>query len=430
MKVRIIPRAILQYILIYLLMICHDAGIYRNNALSIRYFIIALCVVILIILRIKIPKSVMFYGLFVVGIMQILGFIHGDAQFTNEMHVLLEHLIVAYTAFAVNKDRFVPRFLKATVFFSVISLIFFTLANTVPEYLESILTSEYKLAWAGSYEVEAKGWLFYVYRAFEPDRNNGIFTEPGVFQILLSAAIYILLFCNEQAQINKRSSFWMLIVLIVTMITTASTSGYLSMSLVLLLGAMQNKMIFPNSKMLRVVFLMFCAVFCLDLAFNDENSMLWNIVFNKFEGMDSITDGFISSDSVAGSSAMARMAILFQAVPTMLANPLGFGFTSFYELLATLYSGQAAGARLLVYFSAMGLIPALCLLFPLFRRSFQHRTSWYSVVSYVFLFLNAGFSQSKAIYAGLAVLPFILEHQSMRIREAEKERLESKAELA
>ena len=49
-----------------------------------------------------------------------------------------------------------------------------------------------------------KGVLFYVYRAFEPFRNNGIFTEPGVYQIVLSAAIFVLLFNGKSLDISKK----------------------------------------------------------------------------------------------------------------------------------------------------------------------------------------------------------------------------------
>lgn len=410
MKLRISVSTIVQYLLIYFLLLCHDAGIYRMNSLTIRNVILCGTIIILLIYRARVPQRVWLYGVFIIAVMKFLKFVHSDAAFDYELNILLEHLLIAYTAFIINKNKFSTRFVRTIVWFAGASLICFTMANTMPHVLENILISEYELPWAGGYTVYAKGWLIYVYRSFETFRNCGIYTEPGVYQIVLSAALYLLLFCSTAIDISKQKQFVWSIILVATMITTTSTTGYMSLAVLLLTGALQNKKLFPNHRKLRWLFVM--GIICIigEWMINGESSIIESNVFSKFESMEGINSESLSMDAMKSSSGNARLAVLTETIPVILTKPFGVGFTTFYGLLNLLYKGNAAGARLLIYASSMGIVCLCAILYPLFRRAFQNRGTVCAFVAYVFIFLNTGFAQSKALYASFAVIPFVLEY--------------------
>lgn len=410
MELKLSVRTVLQYSLIYLLLLCHDAGIYRINSITIRYIILFGTIIVLFIYKVHVPQKVWMYGASVIMIMKFLKLIHSDNTFDYELNILLEHLLIAYTSFAIDKKNFTTRFLKTIVLFAGVSLICFAMANVVPEILEKILISKYELPWAGGYTVYAKGWMFYVYRSFELFRNCGIYTEPGVYQIVLSVSLYILLFCNSAINVSKNIQLIWIVIVIITIITTTSTTGYISLVILLLTGALQNKKLFPNHRKIRCLFSIAILLLIGDWIFNGESSIIKINVLDKLETMANISEGALSPETIWNSSGNARLAVLMETIPLIFTKPFGIGFSSFYGLLNNLYGGNAAGARLLVYISSMGLLSLCVILFPLFRRVFQYRGSIYAFIAYVFLFLNTGFAQSKAIYASFVVIPFILEY--------------------
>ena len=83
-----------QYLLLYLLLLCQDAGLYRNNSTIIRNIIFFVCIIFLMIWKAKIKKKEIVYFSLVALIMVALRFYHHDAQFIDELMKVLEHLLV------------------------------------------------------------------------------------------------------------------------------------------------------------------------------------------------------------------------------------------------------------------------------------------------------------------------------------------------
>lgn len=398
-------RVFYQYLLLYLLLLCQDAGWYRNNSDTIRNLIFFATIASIFIWKLRIEKKeIMYFGI-IIFIMLALRFYHRDAQFIDEMQKVLEHLLVAYTAYKIDIDKCGTRFVKIITFFSITSLIGYGIANFAPEIYNIPIFTSYKVNWAGNV-LDFKGVLFYVYRSFEPFRNNGIYTEPGVHQIVLSAAIFVLLFNGNSLFINEKKKIQYLIILCITMITTTSTTGYISLAVLIVLGAMQQKIIFPENRIIRRLLIFGIFAVLVDYYLRGTDSIINLFLFDK---LDTVTlDGSqITGRSMWTSSGNARMAVYYQMLQVVTSNPLGYGFTNFYSLLNVLYDGNAAGARLLIYFAAMGVIPMLLIIFPLFNIMWKDRTSVYQFIAYVFIFVNTGVAQSKGIYAALAILPLI-----------------------
>lgn len=401
-----------QYLLLYLLLLCQDAGLYRNNSTIIRNIIFFVCIIFLMIWKAKMKKKEIVYFSLVALIMVALRFYHHDAQFIDELMKVLEHLLVAYTIFKIDSNKCATRFVRIVTFFSMISLIAYAIANFVPEIYDLPIFTSYKVAWAGS-DFIFKGVLFYVYRAFEPFRNNGIFTEPGVYQIVLSAAIFVLLFNGKSLDISKKKKVKYLIILCITMITTTSTTGYISLVALILLGAMQRKTVFPENRIARRILIVGVFIILIDYCVQGTDSFISVYLFDKLNSL-TLDGSQITGQSMWTSSGNARMAVYYQMIKVITSKPLGCGFTNFYNLLNVLYGGNAAGARLLIYFAAMGVIPMLLILFPIFNIMWKNKTSVYQFIAYIFIFINTGIAQSKGIYAALAILPLIAVAEKMK----------------
>lgn len=398
--------------LLYLLLLCQDAGLYRNNSTIIRNIIFFVCIIFLMIWKAKIKKKEIVYFSLVALIMVALRFYHHDAQFIDELMKVLEHLLVAYTIFKIDSNKCATRFVRIVTFFSMISLIAYAIANFVPEIYDLPIFTSYKVAWAGS-DFIFKGVLFYVYRAFEPFRNNGIFTEPGVYQIVLSAAIFVLLFNGKSLDISKKKKVKYLTILCITMITTTSTTGYISLVALILLGAMQRKTVFPENRIARRILIVGVFIILIDYCVQGTDSFISVYLFDKLNSL-TLDGSQITGQSMWTSSGNARMAVYYQMIKVITSKPLGCGFTNFYNLLNVLYGGNAAGARLLIYFAAMGVIPMLLILFPIFNIMWKNKTSVYQFIAYIFIFINTGIAQSKGIYAALAILPLIAVAEKMK----------------
>lgn len=411
-------RAFCQYLLLYLLLLCQDAGLYRNNSDIIRNIIFVVSMAFIILWKLEIKKKEIAYFGIVIFIMLALRFYHNDTQFIDEMQKVLEHLLIAYTAYKIDADKCGTRFIKIVTFFSVVSLIGYGIANFLPEIYDLPIFASYEVQWAGS-TLDFKGVLFYVYRPFEPFRNNGIFTEPGVYQIVLSAAIFVLLFNGKSLFINEKKKIKYLIILCITMLTTTSTTGYISLVVLIFLGALQRKVIFPENRIARRILIAGVFIVFIDYYARGTDSIINLYLFDKLNAV-TLDGSQITGRSMWASSGNARMAVYYQMLQVISLRPLGYGFTNFYNLLNTLYDGNAAGARLLIYFAAMGVIPMLLIILPVFSIMWKNRTSVYQFIAYLFIFINTGIAQSKGIYAALAILPLIALAENKKDQSEEK----------
>lgn len=418
MKIKISSiRVFCQYFLLYLLLLCQDAGLYRNNSDIIRNIIFLASIAFMIVWRADVKKKEISYFGTVIFIMLALRFYHGDAQFIDEMLKVLEHLLVAYAAYKMDSDKCGTRFVKSVTFFSAISLPAYVMANFLPEIYDLPFLANYEVVWAGS-TLDFKGVLFYVYRSFEPFRNNGIFTEPGVYQIVLSTAIFVLLFNGTSLFLDEKRKIRYLIILCITMITTTSTTGYISLVILIFLGALQRKIIFPENRVARRILIVGAFAILIDYYIRGTDSIINLYLFDKLSVV-TLDGSQITGQSMWTSSGNARMAVYYQMLQVVTSRPLGYGFTNFYNLLNILYDGNAAGARLLIYFAAMGIVPMLLVIFPIFSIMWKNRTSVYQFIAYVIIFINTGVAQSKGIYAAFAILPLIALAENKEISPSE-----------
>lgn len=67
----------------------------------------------------------------------------------------------------------------------------------------------------------------------ELTRNNGIFNEPGLYQMVLNTALYFTMFFPEQLKCGAKKQERYMLILIIAIVTCQSTTGYLSLGAII-----------------------------------------------------------------------------------------------------------------------------------------------------------------------------------------------------
>lgn len=150
----------------------------------------------------------------------------------------------------VSLKNFIRYFEKLMFFLAAYSLICFGIATIIPQMIKMapvIVNTEgmefycLGLAVVGKYSLVDTFFL----------RNFGMFREPGVYQMFLNLALCFYLFCDIS---NHKRSIIRIVIYITAILTTMSTTGILSMSILFLaLFAQKNQ---ENRKIKKWIFSM------------------------------------------------------------------------------------------------------------------------------------------------------------------------------
>ena len=144
--------------------------------------------------------------------------------------------------------KFMTRFIKVVVVFAVINR--YTYRQIVGLDLMSKLAPAYRdystqYSWVNGYRIErplyVHGILLYTTSDWEPMRNVGIFTEPGIYQMILNTALCVLLFFADKVHIKEKTKKRYTVILVLTVLTTQSTTGYFAIAFLFLCSLLFDK---------------------------------------------------------------------------------------------------------------------------------------------------------------------------------------------
>ena len=387
-----------QYVLLYLVYMLNDSFLYKNYISRYNLVIFVILVFLTIIVKRKCPLFIWGFLAFSLASVVIVRILQGGVGLDAWLRWAVPILLVYY-AFSIDKDQFLHRWVKLVVVMSVISLIFWLGCQIDADLIRKLLPTHYSvgqsvLYWTSStsavYQAEyGDGLLLYAVRNFELDRNNGVFSEPGLHQMVLNATLFMLLFMKDRLEITSKQQMKYSVVLLITLITCKSTSGYLSFVVIIMMFVMQkNRAEAQNKYRIISVALIGVAVLLVEYSVNGTNSLLYTQLLNKIFSNGTIT---ISADS-----GMWRMMTISTAWSSMLRNPLGIG----YDNASVLLVSGSSGAQIFLMGAALGIIPFLV---------FQAWT-WYPVlksrlinilgkIAFMFMFYNSMLAQSKEFYS-------------------------------
>lgn len=411
MELKVSKNAILQYILLYIMILIPGSCLFQVYLGNEKYFVILGLYALLFISQRKYREN---YGILFVLVLAFLFFIVRFLVGGVGLQVWAQFAVCVLSvqfAISCNSNAFLTRFIKIIVFFSSISIVMwalFTIAPTLADvwpaeryFVQSIGIDQ----WAKSYY--GKGLLFYSYLDVHPDRNCGIFTEPGVYQTVLNAALFVLLYWKEKLELkSERQYFRYVIIVLVSLLTCASTTGYISMIIILFIYFV----FFQDPSFSAGRIKRFIAVVCfigvlilgIDYSIRGEDSLVYSqIIYKLFpSGKLDVSEG----------SGQYRMGMILYAFSLIGKNPLGVGYNVFNSGLE-----QGFVAASLVSFAAVfGVVPWLIVMFFTFYPVFKYEKKIICLL-FICIFVNTTLAQTDLLYPGLIMIPLYLAATHMQV---------------
>lgn len=326
-------------------------------------------------------------------------------------------ILVTLVAVRFSTENFVDRFLNLVIFMAICSLIGFMWQMVDINSLRRILLLHGKLAQSYtefSYfqndviktlvQYPFDGLLLYVVNGSHTGRNVGIYTEPGIYQMVINTAIYLLLFGkNKFSRKKKRNS---LIILIVTLISIQSATGFIGGILVLLVYSFNHSRKFKekNDKSIRryVVWIIGFGVFFVlaEYIIRGSKSFIYRLLLHKIFESFGVT-------TVALTSGGARLGMILTCLKLMVTQPWGIGFDG-TQAVIQMDTSRFAGAAIMEYGAALGLIPFIVTFYWFFSPVLRNtRINQIEKLLIIVVFLNTLLAQSAPFYPVLIMLPML-----------------------
>ena len=182
-------------------------------------------------LRLIIPRKYVYFILASAFVFIVSMVMNSFEDLSSYIAILIQLICLIIIANLIGENDFKKHFLRIIVFLAVISLFFYFLSLVTPgiAYIfPSTDRQDLNLRYYNAYIYvfwEETGWS----RSFLSTRNAGIFWEPGAYAAFLNYALFLLL--NEN-NLGKRTL--PRIIMIITILTTYSVTGYAVMLFLLI----------------------------------------------------------------------------------------------------------------------------------------------------------------------------------------------------
>lgn len=221
-------------------------------------------------------------NLFMVYLIIFIGFLFTIHLYTDKSLTLSSvigtgmKLVLPYLILKILEGQFVATYLKLVAFLAAVSLFGFLVDRL------GILTGLVQML--PHIEEIGYGGILYVY-SFQQhiDRNNSIFFEPGAYQFFLNAALYMLFFCK--IELSQRSKFMYFFILLIALLTTLSTTGFLIFGLILVLLFFKSDFLTSAGKVKLILLILVGSV-----VFAAQFKEVMVEKFDKFFAIQDITD--------------------------------------------------------------------------------------------------------------------------------------------
>ena len=413
--------ALIQYALIYLMMIYNGGVLYYaiQGEQPIYNQVISYAIILLGFIAIPFNKKKYSnqYCLYIslilaIGIIVVRYMVGGVG-----LSVLVEYLsciMMAFLAVCVDKNMFSTRMINVVYYFAGLSVVCYLIQLFSPDILKTVLTpfnstfsyNDWSAAAYGGSAIRlsytAWGKLFFTMREGEMTRNLGIFTEPGNYQIVLNCALFLLLFLPQFYLFDRKQIRRRFIVITLTVLTTQSTSGYLILLSYCIAFFFVKK--YENLTNIRKTILgsLFFAAILLVLDYNirGNESLLYTALIGKL-----FSDGNVD---ITASTGVWRLGTIGTSVLIMITHPLGAGFDDTFSTIQQQLAGAAGGA-LMAFGAALGVIPFFATIIwhirPVIKSS---NLITAAKIVFMILFFQSTMAQSKVFYPFIVSIVILL----------------------
>ena len=408
-------RAVIQYILMYLILIGNRSVLMKAIG-DTRFFCLVLFVLVLVsstvVFKAVTQKMILFpTALLSVGLLlaRMTGARVGIAYIVEMMGSAL----LVYCAVMIEPNKSAHRFVKTVCFFACVSVLFYTLSFFFPEQLKALLGLAYSetIVFSKGFGWESiSEWNYYgkfLYSIGRDSRNCGLYTEPGLYQIILNAALYVLLFHPNKLYLTKKKYMQSIIVIIIAIITSLSAAGLVTTGgIILYYSVTSKKNNVANKKhlLLKNIQMYIGAVILLvllDFILRGDKSMIYVGVIEKIQGL--------SFTELSGSTGNARLVSALISIKSFLKYPLGAGVNRVRLVMQTFESGSAAaGCGLFYYLGTLGILGwgavVSLTIYPVIKNS-RCNNSWKLIL---FMYVVFGITQTYIMTPVLIFLAYLI----------------------
>lgn len=420
MKIRV--SVITQYTLIYIMLImsssCLAMFYLDQNILN----IVLICFFgILLLKHRKYRNQYAAIGILILLVGVIFQrFFSGGVGFSGFMQLAMP-ILCANMAICANKKEFLSRYLKVVCWFAVISDIFWLAFLLFPQLETAWPAVEYFTQAIGSrgYETywHGKGVLLYSFLEIHSTRNCGIFTEPGVYQIVLNSALFILLFWKDKLNFKTEKKYYRaLFVIFITLASCQSTTGYISMLIIIAVFMLQKRPDTYNGTKRRIAWLTILAVIFLlfDYSFNGTDSILYKQIILKLFGE---SNSFVLD--LSQGSGQYRLGTILYCLDMIVKHPLGVG----YDVFNSGMNAEMVAASLLSFACIYGIITWLAVMIWIFTPVIR-REKTLVAIAFILIFVNTTLGQTLLIYPAQILIPIYLSMTSGGLARTENTMIE------
>lgn len=248
-------QSVVEYFFIFfLIFFSQDTLLFGTNSSSLAenilyaslpIAIILLCVFISLVNKVFSVQRNLFKVAMALCMLSLLTMVVSEHSFSVKygyecLMIIFAFLLCCFIPF----DVFCKKFCQIMIFLATFSLICFCLHYIIPGIFRffPILTNEVNYSFYCLFFTSVP-----LKRAYVTFRNYGIFREPSMYQVFLNLALLILF----SGKVEERK-LWPVLILIATIITTFSTSGYI-LCFLIIANYLAKKKIKTNSKALLVI---------------------------------------------------------------------------------------------------------------------------------------------------------------------------------
>ena len=318
-------------------------------------------------------------------------------------------LIITYIAIAFDKQWFLTRFVKIVSVFAVISIVFWAVFCIFPSLVDLWPATTFWTQNLGTGQwatvLHGKGLWFYSYLEIHATRNCGFYTEPGVYQIVLNAALFILLFWKDKLRLKNEKQYRTLVsIIFITLITCQSTTGYIAMIVILacffcMHSRESNALGFKANLLLLLV--VAGAAVLIDYVIRGTDSILYIQVINKIFG------GTASGINISDSTGQYRMETVQASFQALSEDLFGIGFDRFNTIRDNI-DPAAVAASIATYAAVYGIVFWLLMMVTIFLPVFMRMKKPLLILIFIFMFVNSTVSETYLFYPGLMLFPIYL----------------------
>ena len=412
MSISVNRKKILHYLLIYALIISQGSVLYKQYQDWFYIITLILFAVIYIIKTKGVLKDknyflwvgIIFFSMFIS--FEVTG---GSLGIPSILNIISRFLFI-YIIYDYDRYNFCNRYIKMIVVLSGISLALFLVQLINPNIIMSFFP-KYIVGNQTYY-----GTIFYTMALGHTTRNVGVFAEPGLYQIVLSSAIFIILFMDEELKIEASKKRMYLIILLLTLVTAQSTTGYIS-GIILMAIFFVSRQTKEHQTVKRWLVILVSLFLVWDLSKGTEG-MIYTTIFEK------IFDTQTGSLNLTQNTGSARFFSGIADLRIAAKYPLGAGFeiynTVWKSYLPVLINDTSSCMGITKSMATFGVPTTIFILLFYIYLMRKNRYNLTMGVAYILLFLNTSLGQPSIVYAALMVLLLINTKSGTSTMDEEK----------